>query len=212
MENECAGSGLGNPLQQIATRKGPGTTEAADPPVMPSISDTIPPVKVQKIARHPPEPSMQSNLAYLLPKNRRSLGCPALEPVQIADEPGVEIPLLGFVAAGLPVDLVEHQETVTIPRHMLRKNCYALRVRGHSMIDDHIQDGDIIVVEQRQTAENGESVVAMINGERVTLKRFFIEPNGIRLQPANPEMEPIYLRHEELQILGIVSGVIRRVA
>jgi repressor LexA len=155
---------------------------------------------------------MQSNLAYLIPKDRRPLWCPVLEPIQIADEPGVEIPLLGYVAAGAPVDLVEHAETVAIPRHMLRKNCYALRVRGHSMIDDHIQDGDIIVVEQRQTAENGESVVAMINGEQVTLKRFFIEPNGIRLQPANPEMEPIYLRHEELQILGIVSGVIRRVA
>ena len=75
--------------------------------------------------------------------------------------------------------------------------------------DDHIQDGDIIIVEKRETAENGESVVAMINGERVTLKRFYVEADGIRLQPANPAMEPIYLRHEELQILGIVSGVIR---
>ena len=73
-----------------------------------------------------------------------------------------------------------------------------------------IQDGDIILVEQRQTAENGESVVAMINGERVTLKRFYVEADGIRLQPANPAMEPIYLRHEELQILGIVAGVIRQ--
>ena len=155
---------------------------------------------------------MPSNVAYLLPKAQRALWCPILEPIEIADEPGVEIPLLGHVAAGAPVDLVELPETVTIPRHMLRKNSYALRVRGHSMIDDHIQDGDIIVVEQRHTAENGESVVAMINGEQVTLKRFFIEPNGIRLQPANPEMEPIYLRHEELQILGIVSGVIRRLS
>lgn len=152
---------------------------------------------------------MSSTVAYLLPKRQHPLWNPALEPVEIADEPGVEIPLLGYVTAGLPIDLVEHRERVTIPRHMLRKNSYALRVRGHSMIDDHIQDGDIIVVEQRETAENGESVVAMINGEQVTLKRFFIEPKGIRLQPANPEMEPIYLRHDELQILGIVSGVVR---
>jgi repressor LexA len=93
---------------------------------------------------------------------------------------------------------------------MVRKNSYALRVRGHSMIDDHIQDGDIIIVEQRETAENGESVVAMINGQQVTLKRFYVEADGIRLQPANPAMEPIYLRHEELQILGIVAGVIRQ--
>jgi repressor LexA len=78
------------------------------------------------------------------------------------------------------------------------------------MIDDHIQDGDIIIVEKRETAENGESVVAMINGERVTLKRFYVEEDGIRLQPANPSMEPIYLRHDELQILGIVAGVIRQ--
>ena len=65
---------------------------------------------------------------------------------------------------------------------MVRKNCYALRVRGHSMIEDHSQDGDIIVVEKRETAENGESVVAMINGERVTLKKFYVEAEGILLQ------------------------------
>jgi repressor LexA len=133
-----------------------------------------------------------------------------LEPLALAAEAGVEIPLLGYVTAGQPVDIPEERETVTVPRHMVRKNSYALRVRGHSMIDDHIQDGDIIIVEQRATAENGESVVAMINGERVTLKRFYVEADGVRLQPANPEMAPIYLRHEELQILGIVAGVIRQ--
>ena len=92
---------------------------------------------------------------------------------------------------------------------MVRKNSYALRVRGHSMIDDNIQDGDIIVIEKRVTAENGQSVVAMINGEQVTLKKFYVEANGIRLQPANPELAPIYLQNEEVQILGIVTGVIR---
>ena len=73
----------------------------------------------------------------------------------------------------------------------------------------YIEDGDIIVVEKRETACNGESVVAMINGETVTLKKFYVERDGIRLQPANPTMEPIYLRNEEVQILGIVTGVIR---
>jgi len=150
------------------------------------------------------------NVAYLLPKRRHTAWNPALEPLDLAAESGVEIPLLGYVTAGQPVDIPEERETVTVPRHMVRRNSYALRVRGHSMIDDHIQDGDIIIVEQRQTAENGESVVAMINGERVTLKRFYVEADGIRLQPANPAMEPIYLRHEELQILGIVAGVIRQ--
>jgi repressor LexA len=150
------------------------------------------------------------NVAYLLPKRGHTTWHPQLEPLALAIEPGVEIPLLGYVTAGQPVDIPEDRETVTVPRHMVRKNSYALRVRGHSMIEDHIQDGDIIIVEQRETAENGESVVAMINGERVTLKRFYVEADGIRLQPANPAMEPIYLRHEELQILGIVAGVIRQ--
>jgi repressor LexA len=149
-------------------------------------------------------------VAYLLPKRQHITWNPALEPLALAAEPGVEIPLLGYVTAGQPVEIPEERETVTVPRHMVRKNSYALRVRGHSMIDDHIQDGDIIIVEQRETAENGASVVAMINGEQVTLKRFYVEADGIRLQPANPSMEPIYLRHEELQILGIVAGVIRR--
>ncbi|MBU0500313.1 MAG: transcriptional repressor LexA [Gammaproteobacteria bacterium] len=150
-----------------------------------------------------------NSLTYLLPKHRHQTWHPDLEPLGVAAEMGVEIPLLGYVTAGQPVDIPDERETVTVPRHMLRKNCYALRVRGHSMIDDHIQDGDIIIVEQRETAENGESVIAMINGEKVTLKRFYIEAEGIRLQPANPSMEPIYLRHEDLQILGIVAGVIR---
>jgi repressor LexA len=149
-------------------------------------------------------------VAYLLPKHRHTTWNPVLEPLDLAGEAGVSIPLLGYVTAGLPVDIPEDRELVTVPRHMVRKNSYALRVRGHSMIDDHIQDGDIIIVEKRETAENGESVVAMINGEQVTLKRFYVEADGIRLQPANPAMEPIYLRHEELQILGIVAGVIRQ--
>jgi repressor LexA len=150
------------------------------------------------------------NVAYLVPRPRRARWDALLEPLALDVEAGVEIPLLGYVTAGQPVDIPEERETVTVPRHMVRKHSYALRVRGHSMIDDHIQDGDIIIVEQRATAENGESVVAMINGERVTLKRFYVEADGIRLQPANPAMEPIYLRHEELQILGIVAGVIRK--
>ena len=123
--------------------------------------------------------------------------------------PLVDIALLGLVTAGLPIDLCEQDERVRVPADMVRRNTYALRVRGDSMIDDNIQDGDIIVVEKRQTAENGQTVVAMINGEQVTLKKFYVEVDGIRLQPANPEMKPIILRNEEIQILGIVTGVIR---
>ncbi|NCA72830.1 MAG: repressor LexA, partial [Sphingobacteriia bacterium] len=132
-----------------------------------------------------------------------------LEPLDLSEETGIDIPLLGYVAAGRPVETPEDRARVTVPRHMVRKNSYALRVRGHSMIDDQIQDGDIIIVEKRETAENGETVVALIKGEQVTLKRFYVEAEGIRLQPANPQMDPIYLRHEEIEILGIVSGVVR---
>ena len=106
---------------------------------------------------------MQS-VAYLLPKHRHTTWNPALEPLDLDCEAGVAIPLLGYVTAGQPIEIPEERETVTVPRHMVRKNSYALRVRGHSMIDDHIQDGDIIIVERRETEENGESGVAVIKG------------------------------------------------
>jgi len=148
---------------------------------------------------------------YLLNRRTHLTWTPVLETLDLETEDGVEVPLFGEVSAGQPIDVVEERESVRVPRHMVRKNSYALRVRGHSMVDDQIQDGDIILVEPRQTAENGEIVVALINGEQVTLKRFYVEQDGIRLQPANLEMAPIHLRHEEIQILGIVSGVVRLV-
>ena len=151
-----------------------------------------------------------SNVNYLIPKNNRPIWHPDLEALDILADSLVSIPLLGWVAAGQPVDLNQDNERVAVPANMVRKNSYALRVRGHSMIDDNIQDGDIIVIEKRETAANGQSVIAMINGETVTLKKFYVERNGIRLQPANPDMAPIYLHNEEVQILGIVTGVIRQ--
>jgi repressor LexA len=154
-----------------------------------------------------------NNVNYLInnnfSKNNRQVWTPELENLDISPEEMCELPLLGYVTAGEPVLLSEEQETVGVPTSMVRTNSYALRVRGHSMIDDNIQDGDIIVIEKRETACNGESVVAMINGETVTLKKFYVERDGIRLQPANPDMAPIYLHNEEVQILGIVTGVIR---
>ena len=151
-----------------------------------------------------------SNVNYLIPKNNRPVWIPDLEALDILVDGMVEIPLLGWVAAGQPVDLSQEDERIAVPVNMVSKNSYALRVRGHSMIDDNIEDGDIIVIEKRETAANGQSVIAMINGETVTLKKFYVERNGIRLQPANPDMAPIYLHNEEVQILGIVTGVIRQ--
>ncbi len=150
-----------------------------------------------------------SNVSFLIPKSDRPVWTPELEALDIVPEAMAEVPLLGYISAGQPVDLNEQQESVRVPASMVRRNTYALRVRGHSMIDDNIQDGDIVIIEKRESAANGQSVVAMINGEQVTLKKFYVERDGIRLQPANPEMAPIYLRNDEVQILGIVTGVIR---
>lgn len=122
----------------------------------------------------------------------------------------VEVPLLGEVAAGLPIEAMPYERTVSIPRDMLgRFRTFALEVRGESMIDEQIRPGDVIVVEERQTAENGQTVVALINESDVTLKKFYLERDHIRLEPANPTMEPIILRHEEVRVLGVVAGLIR---
>lgn len=150
-----------------------------------------------------------SSISYLIPKRNRPVWETGPASLEVEAVELVEVPLLGWVTAGQPADICTDGQRVCVPAHMVRKNTYALRVRGHSMVDDNIQDGDIIIVEKRETAENGQSVVAMINGETVTLKRFFVESDGIRLQPANPELQPIRLRNEEVQILGIVTGVIR---
>lgn len=151
-----------------------------------------------------------TDISLLISKSKRPVWTPDLEPLDLLAEALTEIPLLGFVQAGEPVDLCESQESVRVPANMVRKNTYALRVRGHSMIDDNIQEGDIIVIEKREYAHNGQTVVAMINGEQVTLKKFYVEADGIRLQPANPDMAPIILKNQEVQILGIVTGVIRQ--
>lgn len=150
-----------------------------------------------------------ADISYLIPKRSRPVWTSEAKILEAVAAEMVEIPLLGHIAAGRPIDMYEQREQVLVPSHMVQKNTYALRVCGHSMVDDNIQDGDIVIIEKRETAENGESVVAMINGERVTLKKFYVERGGIRLQPANPDMDPIWLRNEEVQILGIVTGVIR---
>ena len=150
-----------------------------------------------------------NNVSLLIPKSQRPTWVKNTEQAESLAIAMVEIPLLGTITAGNPIERIEHRELVEVPANMVRRNTYALKVQGHSMIDDNIQDGDIIIVEKRESAENGQSVVALIDGENVTLKKFYIEADGIRLQPANPDMEPIILKNEEVQVLGIVAGVIR---
>ena len=150
-----------------------------------------------------------NNVSLLIPKRQHPTWTHDLESVEIDAVSLVEIPLLGTITAGNPIERIEDHERIKVPANMVRKNTYALKVQGHSMIDDNIQDGDVIIVEKRESAENGQSVVALINSEQVTLKKFYIEHDGIRLQPANPDMEPIRLKNEEVHVLGVVTGVIR---
>lgn len=155
-----------------------------------------------------------NNLSLLLPKNRRPVLPANFNSIdgELDNELSrlIDIPLLGIITAGKPIERVEQSERVKVPANMVRKDTYALKVSGHSMIDDNIQDGDIVIIEKRQSAENGQSVVALINNEQVTLKKFYIEADGIRLQPANPDMAAILLKNEEVEVLGVVTGVIRQ--
>jgi repressor LexA len=125
-----------------------------------------------------------------------------------------EIPLLGVVAAGVPIEAVLNQETVCIPRDMMKKGrMFALRVRGDSMIDEQIREDDLIILQSQQTAENGQTVVALIDGSDATVKRFYRGKNHVRLEAANSRYKPIVVRpSERLQIQGVVVGVIRKYA
>lgn len=122
-----------------------------------------------------------------------------------------EIPLLGTVAAGQPIEAILSHDTVSVPRNMQgRGRTFALRVRGDSMIEENIQDGDIIVVASQKTADNGQVVVALIDGAYATVKKFYREPDFIRLEPANPQFKPIFIKTpERIQIQGVVKGLIR---
>ena len=123
----------------------------------------------------------------------------------------LDLPLLGYVAAGAPIEAVVSNETVTVPEDLVgTRDTYALRVRGNSMIDEQIRDGDLVVVEDRQTAHNGEMVIALLEGAKVTLKKFYRENGHIRLQPANDAVAPIIVRADKVQVQGVVVGVMRR--
>jgi repressor LexA len=123
---------------------------------------------------------------------------------------GAELPLLGRIAAGEPIEAVEGRELLDVAAMLgleEGRDLFLLRVKGDSMIEEGIHDGDYVVVEKRETARNGERVVALLPDDTATLKKFYREKDRIRLQPANPEMEPLYVR--DVRIQGIVRGVFR---
>ena len=128
--------------------------------------------------------------------------------IEVVEKP--EYSLLGYIAAGEPIEVLDHHEVIALLPDAGDKDIFVLRVKGNSMIEDHIQNGDYVIVERRNVAENGETVVALIDNDRATLKRFYREKGRVRLQPAHPDMKPIIVREGDFAIQGVVIGVLRK--
>jgi repressor LexA len=130
---------------------------------------------------------------------------------ELASKPSA-LPLVGRIAAGRPIDAVEESEVLDLESLFRGRagETFVLQVRGNSMIDEQIRDGDYVIVEKRHDARNGETVVALLDNSEATLKKFYREPDRIRLQPANPDMLPIYVDPDGVRIQGVVIGVLRK--
>jgi repressor LexA len=123
---------------------------------------------------------------------------------------GLVLPLVGRIAAGQPIEAVENPETISLADFVRSKDVFVLEVRGESMRDEAILDGDYVLVEKTKTAQNGDIVVALVEGTDATLKRFYHEGENIRLQPSNATMKPIMVPAESVQLQGRVIGVLRK--
>lgn len=152
------------------------------------------------------------NLAARGLLNRESHRSRALEVPPAPGSGAVEIPLLGRVAAGVPIEAIANPDTIAIPADWLgRGERFALRVRGDSMIDAHIEDGDIVVVERKETARDGDTVVALVDDAEATLKIYRAQADGrVRLEPRNGTMKPMVFEAARVRIQGAVVGVLRR--
>jgi len=131
----------------------------------------------------------------------------------LSGAPTIELPLLGTIAAGEPIEAVENKETISVPAELVRsrgRRTFVLRVKGNSMVDDHILDGDFVIVVEGRTADNGQTVVALLDGDKATLKRYYRDSDSIRLQPANDALEPIIVKDRDVRVQGIVVGLMRR--
>jgi repressor LexA len=136
----------------------------------------------------------------------------SIEPLEDVSAGAVDVPLLGSVAAGTPIEAIEEDERIAVPREMVRRRgeTFVLRVRGDSMIEEQICDGDLVVVESRSEARPGETVVALVRGSEVTLKRFQRRGAKVVLEPANSALRPLELPAGDVQIRGVVRGLLRR--
>jgi len=130
---------------------------------------------------------------------------------QVLDRHTVELPLMGRIAAGRPLEAVEDRETLSLGEFARSDKSFVLQVKGNSMIEDHIMNGDYVVIEPTQVANPGETVVALVGNDEATLKRFYRESGGkVRLQPANSDMPPIIVPAADVKIQGRVVGVLRK--
>ena len=131
--------------------------------------------------------------------------------VEFQDQHDQTLPLLGYIAAGAPIEAIQAEEKLEVPS-MFRKpgQNFVLRVRGDSMIDEQIRDGDFVIVDSRSQPKNGQTVVALLENGEVTLKRFYREGTRIRLQPANEAYEALYVPANELTVQGVVIGILRK--
>jgi repressor LexA len=137
----------------------------------------------------------------------------AVKVEEISSDSVCEVPLLGRIAAGTPIDAVEDEQPLSIPRFLLGRvkpdRVYALRVTGDSMIDEHICDGDIALIENRTEARDGEIVVALIDGTHATLKRLYKKGSEVELRPANSQLAPMKLSSSRVSVQGIFRGLLR---
>lgn len=121
------------------------------------------------------------------------------------------LPMLGYIAAGQPIEAIDHQETIQVPESLrTHKPCYVLQIKGDSMIDEGIFDGDYIVVEKCSQARNGDIVVALIDNSEATLKRIEQKPGQVTLHPANADFEPMHYEPDQVNIQGVLVGQMRR--
>jgi repressor LexA len=149
------------------------------------------------------------NKGLLQRGHNRSRSIDVLPPRSRA-RPSERLPLMGRIAAGLPVEAAENPESISFGDIVGNRDAFALRVSGDSMRDDHIVDGDYVLVERTAVAREGEIVVALVKGAETTLKRYYIEGAMVRLQPSNSEMDPIYVPAANVSIQGKVLGVVRK--
>ena len=133
----------------------------------------------------------------------------SLELAERSTEP-LRIPLLGRVAAGQPIEAISVEDSIGVPADLVaNRSCFALQVQGESMVEDHILDGDVVVLESRRPARNGETVVALIRGSEATLKKFYRRGAKVVLEPANQALRPIEVSAKDVQIRGVVRGLLR---